>query len=160
MHLLKKKYLTPIRYPCMKCRRDKSKSCPLVLLSGEVQCVCCFNINPPLVLILSKYLLVITNIHSAICRRKVLYHGFFTLNPYIPAVTGTPECNVHFNVGTITPCLTQLISMLVHTEWLFWALLSLCHVSWGCVSTICFQPYYSFFFSFLYCDPVGTLHLS
>lgn len=48
-------------------------------------------------------------------------------------MTVTPVCIVNFNVGTITRCLTHLISMLVHTEWLFWALLSLCHAFLGAV---------------------------
>lgn len=87
---------------------------------------------------------MISNIHSAICRRKSLTTVFSLLNcylnSYIPAVTGTPVCNVHLNVGTITHCLTQLISMRVHNEWLFWALLSLNMRFWGlCVWEIIFN---------------------
>lgn len=79
-------------------------------------------------------------------------------------MTVTPVCIVNFDVGTITRCLTHLISMLVHTEWLFWALLSLCHAFLGCVC-VCeweryFHPYYSFPLTVILVAPCASASLS
>lgn len=158
--------MNTIRFPCMTCRAEEINILSRSPVLSKVHCVCCFNYNWT---IISS--IVIPSIHSAICRKKPLttVSSLCYLMPIVPAVTGTPVCSIHVNVGTITLCLMQLILMLVHIEWLFWGPFEplscvfwrLC--VWAIFSTILlfFPLSLSLCFSFpLYCDLGGTLHLS
>lgn len=101
----------------MTCRAEEINILSRSPVLSKVHCVCCFSNNWT---IISS--IVIPSIHSAIYRKEPLtsVSSLCYLMPIVPAVTGTPVCSIHVNVGTITLCLMQLILMLVHIEWLFW----------------------------------------